>query len=104
MTVQQIKELEKTLDSPKELQMLGAALVHTILNTVKPGIPFSSVRVKVVDPRTLAPDTGPYKDSVGGSVDSVVSVGWSKDVSKVPVNLRTMPKGLEAARRVKLTR
>jgi hypothetical protein len=121
ITQKQIDALDKLLDSPSTLQKMGAALVHNMKDQLIAGKEIK----EIVLPLTEAPKldfASPVSDSIGVGVNDYVSVSWSKDIDKVMrdrinekikgtsklqaarVVKQVMPKGLEAGKRIKLSR
>jgi hypothetical protein len=121
ITQQQVDALDKLLDSPATLRQLGAALVHNMKDQLIAGRDIKEVVVKLSDAKQID-FLSPVADSVGVDVNSVVSVGWSKDTSRIErdrLNERlsgmsklkarslikqTLPKGLENGKRVNVVR
>ena len=107
VTEAQRRQIEAKLDDPKELQMLGAALVHTMLDQLKTGVDVTKITMPIAAAgRIKRGGAGPISDSIGVSANEIVSVGWSKDLKNVPGidKERWMPKGLEAGKRAKVIR
>jgi len=120
VTPDQIAKLDKLLDSPQDLQKLGAAVVHTMKQQIKAGVDTKEIRMPLV---TAEPVRGAVvEDSIDVSANDVVSVGWSHDIGSMQRNqmnekirgvapaeqvkmINTLiPKGLETGKRIKLVR
>jgi hypothetical protein len=119
-TKENIAGLDKLLDSPADLQKLGAAMVHTMKQQLKPNVEITEIRMPIIS-SGLARQGGAVEDSISVSVNDVVSVGWSADIgsamkNKINEQIKAqpgaeaaaikvaMPKGLEGGKRVLLAR
>jgi hypothetical protein len=119
-TKENIAQLDKLLDSPADLQKLGAAMVHTMKQQLKPNVEITEIRMPIIS-SALARQGGAVEDSISVSVNDVVSVGWSADIGSAMKNKineqikaqpaaeaaaikAAMPKGLEGGKRVLLAR
>jgi len=119
ITKEQVEALDKLLDSPATLRQLGAVLVHTMKDQLIVGKDITNITLPVIE-SVRESLISPVADSVDVSGNSVVSVGWSKDIDKglqtrinerikgiskaeaVKVLKTTFPKGIEGGKRINL--
>ena len=121
ITQKQVDALDKLLDSPATLQKMGAALVHNMKDQLVAGRDINEIKLQLTD-ATKVDTLSPVASSVGVGVNDYVSVSWSKDLddrirNRINEKMRgvsklqaarlikqVMPKGLETAKRLNLSR
>jgi hypothetical protein len=102
ITKEQVNALDKLLDSPATLKQLGAALVHSMKDQMIPGMEIDKITLPVVE-SVRESLLSPIADSIDVSVNSVVSVGWSKDLDRIAINdINTRMKGVSKAQAQKV--